>query len=384
MFDAENPSCTALMDGVLRYVTSDAFAPADTMPVEAIERLLALQEGPADAHNMAAAPSFERAIEISEAWLPYGGDYAIDTTTAHTGQASLKLTITPEQRAQKADYYTGAQAKTIHFKRPPKRIRLSAWHKTETLTGEKNRDFLLFVYITYREGGRYTLRLPLEPGTHDWQFAETTWQPEKDVASAVLYVGMMRRTGTAWIDDVYFGEAPGQAVPQPAAPDVEWRCEPATLRSPWPDGWVRVNDGEWKRGGEIQVSQEGASRIVFKEKEDTPQEQQMGFAVHIDLTPPTLQFGADPAIEQEGGVYYAHANTAFTLDATDALSGVAAIEVAIDDEEFRPYAGSFTLPAGEHTIRCHACDHAGNETTTMSGDTLTGGATDAVRVTVKP
>jgi hypothetical protein len=208
---------------------------------------------------------------------------------------------------------------------------LSAWHKTDAITGDKGRDFLLFVYITHTNGNRHTLRLPLEPGTHDWQLAKTVWKPEGDIASATLYIGLARKTGTAWVDDVYLG---------PATPNDVKSARP------------RAQTADRQPG-------------------------------HVDTVPPVIILTTKPAIEQEGGLYFAVPDTLFSFETVDALSGVAAVEVSIDEGPYKPYAEPIRLPVGQHTLRCRATDRAGNQTDIITGDSLTGGETDTVRITVR-
>ena len=69
-------------------------------------------------------------------------------------------------------------------------------------------------------------------------------------------------------------------------------------------------------------------------------------------------------------MYYAVTNTVFSIEVNDDLSGVKTIEVSIDSADYRPYAGSFKLKEGTHSIRCRAVDNAGNQQETITGEAI--------------
>jgi len=379
MFDADNPSGVALMDGILRYTLSDRFKPSSTLSPTVLTRLT-LPVDPADPRNLVAAPSFERQSEVRRCWLKYGTDYEIDATTAHSGHKSLKIGISPDAIKNNPCVYVGARAKAIRFKRSPRVLKVSAWHKTQGLTGAKGNSFLIFIYLTYKEGGRHTLRLHFNPSTHDWQLAETTWKPAKPVAAATLYIGLAHQSGTAWIDDVYFGEAPTGPAPTPARTGPVWHREPVTIDFKTA-GWFRVNDGKWTSGQRVRVTQEGVTRVAFKAKQDDPAPKTR--EVRIDVTPPVIALSTRPAMSQEGGVYFATPETDFAFEATDKLSGVKGVEVSIDGKAYTPYASPLRLAQGRHEIRCRATDAAGNRTDSITGSILTGGKTDVLVVNIR-
>jgi len=260
-------------------------------------------------------------------------------------------------------------------------VRLAAWHKTDGLKETGARDFLLFAYVSYRGGGRHTLRLPLRGGTHDWEPAEIVWEPAREISGATLYVGMTRTTGTAWIDDVYLGPAPEPDTPDgSAAATAPWRRSAVTVRF-GQDGWIKVDDGEWQRGADVRITKEGLTR-VYGAPEPGAEGRQIR-EVRIDTTPPVIELLTRPQLDQQGGVYQAGPGTAFVFRAVDTLSGVDRLEVAVDGGEFRPFEAPLTLPPGPHELRCRAVDHAGNSATVITGTALTGGETDCVQLTVR-
>ena len=101
------------------------------------------------------------------------------------------------------------------------------------------------------------------------------------------------------------------------------------------------------------------------------------------VTPPSINLTARPGLDQEGGVYFATTATKLAMEVSDALSGVQAVEMSIDGASFAPFSGPFTLPAGEHTLRCRATANAGNRTEVMTGEVLSGGPTARARIVIK-
>ncbi len=378
-FDPANPSCVALMDGLLRYVQGDAFRPASELSLSVLRRMTRPAD-PADPRYLVAAPGFERPSDVRKSWLKYGADYEIDEGVAHTGRKSLKIAIPPDVLKANPRYYTGAQAKPIRFKRSPRLLKVSAWHKTKGLTGAKGNSFLIFIYLRYQGGGRHTLRLHFDPTDHDWQCAETTWRPTKPLASATLYIGLAHQSGTAWIDDVYFGESPVAAPSTSTAPVAPWHRQPVAVDF-GVDGWLRINDGKWTPGRRVRVAQEGVSKVAFRRTQDGPTAETR--EVRIDLTPPVVVLSTKPSMAQEGGVYFATPETEFALEADDKGSGVKAVEVSIDGKPYAPYRAPLRLGKGQHELRCRATDAAGNRSQSMTGQVLTGGKTDALVVTVR-
>ena len=381
--DMSNPSCVALMDGLLRYMTSVQFHPSDRLDPEALTALTA-PPLPRDPKNLFPCPDFEKPNEVRSNLGRSVGRCEVDSTTAHTGKKSLKLL---------PNDFVDACAH-ISFKKTPPLIKLSAWHKTQDLEGKKGTDFDIYVYVTYKDGHRDRLALLLETGTHDWQYAETIWRPKKEIARADFHIGYSRpKKGTAWIDDIYFGEAlETGAVSLPRGGEAPgepiWHNKAVTLNFK-SEVHFRVNDGEWGRGLKVTVADEGINKVYVK-KSRTAEKAEVQ-EVRIDLTEPVIKLApyrsgtglaGKPPLNQLGGVYYAPPETTFSIEASDELSGVKTIEVSKDGGEYVPYHEPFNLAAGMHRIRCRVTDAAGNRSEIMGGESLTGGRTDCVSIVV--
>ncbi|HKZ64334.1 MAG TPA: hypothetical protein VJ400_07825, partial [Thermoplasmata archaeon] len=75
-------------------------------------------------------------------------------------------------------------------------------------------------------------------------------------------------------------------------------------------------------------------------------------AVVLDGTPPATTIAPGAGTHAAG--------TTFALEATDAGSGVARTEYAVDGGTWIPYAGPFTVPAGDHVIAYRSTDRVDN------------------------
>lgn len=366
--DLTNPSCAAFMDGLLAYVTGDVFQPASELTAESLRDLLA--PPPArDPANLLGFGDFERPQEISAA-LDAMGSFETDKTVAHGGKRSLKLV---------PNSFVDAGTR-VRFPKSPRALKLSAWCKADGLEGESGKDFQVYVYLSRPDGSRERFALPLETGTHDWQYTEVTYVPQQDATGASVNIGYSKAmSGTAWLDDVFLGEDK-DALSAIAASKREWHNKTAVIEFGKPI-YARLDDGPWGQRGSVTISTEGIHKLYTSETEDhsaAPLRE-----IGIDLTPPAIEMKTEPLLTQLGGVYYATPATLFSLTASDDLSGVKSIEIKTDGGEFRPYSAPFQLPVGTHRIECRAVDNAGNEELTIGGAVLSGGKTTAALVVVR-
>ncbi len=87
--------------------------------------------------------------------------------------------------------------------------------------------------------------------------------------------------------------------------------------------------------------------------------------IYADGTAPasTLRYSDTPTYEKEGTVYYGKGLTA-TLTSTDALSGVSATYVSVNQESYRTYQEPVAFTEdGSYTVKYYATDHVGNTAT---------------------
>ena len=190
-------------------------------------------------------------------WNAYGDSGGAIDTGGHEGGLCLKATKDKPGSA-------GATQTVVVNHTEPKELVVSAWSKAENATGERSRDYALYVDCYYTDGTAiYGQTAEFDTGTHDWQKAERTIQPEKPVRNINVYL-LFRggHTGTVWFDDVHValaddpdtnllrrGDFETSDQPRPLAGDsaeakrLDELCS-ALLISPGPAG--SVADTDWK------------------------------------------------------------------------------------------------------------------------------------------
>jgi Glycosyl hydrolases family 2, sugar binding domain/Glycosyl hydrolases family 2 len=206
----DNPACVALLDGILEYVTSEKFHPAVAM--ELTPEILAdyrTEPPPKEPNNHIPDSTFDRPSDFISTWQPFGDGLALDQEIYHRGRGSFRVQISPEQFKKNPDASVGASTTLSGFGNPQP-LRLSAWCKTENVSAKKTSDFLIYAWLNYADGTRETIKLPLPSGTHEWQLVEANCNPTKELntdQAPMLFISMSRASGTAWLDDLYFGPA---------------------------------------------------------------------------------------------------------------------------------------------------------------------------------
>lgn len=367
----ENPATVALLDGLLRYAASPAFAPSVALNVEALRYDIVGPKAAAP-NNLLPAADFENRLDVLASWQTYGAGFELDRDIAHTGKGSMRIRITPEELAREPRRYVGAVAPTIELNQTPAEVRFLAWYKTDAVSGTVGRDFLFSIELGLADGQSRRVRVPMQTGTADWRQIEHTWRPDAEIRTMKLHVGMANKTGTAWIDEVFLGPAKRAEVILAAATEVNWSREPVTLQLAR-GASHRIDGGPWTAASKVTISQEGTTRVAIRTAAGPTTEEVQW--VRIDATPPTIELSARPPLDQAGGEYIATRSTTFQLTASDTLSGVARIEYRINQGEYQTYDGPFMLPPGRHGIAVRASDRAGNVSTRISGEMITGGET---------
>lgn len=381
VFDMSNPSCVTLMDSLLKYVGSDQFQPRHSIDVQELTRLASPL---ADSSNRLDDPGFEK----SGYWLTESGKYELDNSTAHGGGKSLKLTVTQDNLKENRNYSSGISTRQISFRSKPRQLKLSAWVKSDLLTkhvGPTIRATFRYADAHIRSSS-FSISL-LEPAK-DWHYLEKTIDLDGEVTVANVYVDLTGVAGSAWVDDLYFGDMPADEErviksPKTGTDDTlpKWQND-KVVRSFTSPIWYQVDKGEWKQGSAFTVDREGVHSVSLKKSaDDRAPEQQI---LRIDLTPPVVTLDIDPLPEQEAGIFTAKGEANYRLKAVDVLSRVASIEVSTDGKSFEPYTKPFTLLPGRHVLRCRATDHAGNKSKAMTGEWITGGDEDSLELNVLP
>ena len=381
VLDMNNASCATMMDSVLRYVQSDQFLPPHSIDIHELQRMTSPLD---NAGNKLVDPGFER----SGHWMTEGGKYDIDDTLAHQGRKSLKLIVAQDDLQENRNYSSSVSTRQITFRGNPSRLKLAAWFKTDVRDSRGTPTVRATLRYEDAHIRSSSFSISMAEPADDWRYVEKTINVDGKITVANVYADLAGAAGTAWIDDIYFGEAPPDvelAAKQPivAAGDNagDWQNEKVTRKFKSPV-WYRVNNDEWVRGSTVVVDHEGIHTLSIKKTEDDPQPEQQ--TLRIDLTPPVVTLEIDPLPEQEAGIFTAKGDASYTFTAVDGLSSMKSIEVSIDGTRYAPYTKPLTLSPGRHVLRCRATDHAGNKSSAMTGEWITGSNEDFLEINVLP
>ena len=96
------------------------------------------------------------------------------------------------------------EAKTISF---------SAESKAESVTGEPDVYYSIYINIVYTDGSRKDgVNCLFKTGTHDWEKSEGTFTPEKPIKSLDYNLLFRKRAGKAWFRNAVLIEGKFPAV----------------------------------------------------------------------------------------------------------------------------------------------------------------------------
>ena len=131
-------------------------------------------------------------------WARYGDRGATIVSEGRTDSFALQV--------EKGELGTAAGASLtipVHHEQPRKLI-VSAWSRAENVTGQKDRDYALYVDCYYTDGtALYGQTVEFDTGTHDWQYGERTIEPTKPIRNINVYLLFRgKHTGRVWFDDV--------------------------------------------------------------------------------------------------------------------------------------------------------------------------------------
>ncbi len=130
-------------------------------------------------------------------WALYQSGGEVDTTVAHTGNASFRATLSDA---------TGSAGVLQNPRVPgeePEDLIVRAFSKAENVGGQKDSGYSIYVDCYYKSGNKlYGQGIQFDTGTHDWQGGEVTIHPTEPIGSISLYCMFRGHTGTVWFDDV--------------------------------------------------------------------------------------------------------------------------------------------------------------------------------------
>ncbi|MFD0713365.1 hypothetical protein [Paenibacillus sp. GCM10027626] len=145
---------------------------------------------------------------VIDGWGSFGSGYTVTNGGGRNGTRGIKLTNSAVGDA--SGIY-----QTVHLNQSrPKLIVASGWSKAAGVSGEIDRGYALYMDVFFTDGtSLFAQTAPFRTGTHDWQYRELFFQPQKPVQTITVY-GIFRDgpTGEAWFDDMSVREISTEAA----------------------------------------------------------------------------------------------------------------------------------------------------------------------------
>lgn len=141
-------------------------------------------------------------------WDPYSSGYTVDENGGRGSGRALRLVSSSTHTANAA-----CQVITLNQDQATA-VYIGGWSKTENLSGSADRDYSLYMDISFADGSNfYAYTIQFDTGSHDWQFREDFFLPAKPIRSISFYC-MLRgdHIGTAWFDDLQVREVESRVV----------------------------------------------------------------------------------------------------------------------------------------------------------------------------
>jgi len=154
-------------------------------------------------NNLILNPSFEARYSAWSPWHVNGGVSSIDTTLSHSGATSMRLTsLSPDEIAGRSQYVYFPESGS------PSEFKLSAWCKTENVSGENAYCAVRATIVYDDESVQSAVSAGFSSGTHDWEYSTAyfTSDPQKVVSYVVISFFLRNATGIAWFDNLFLAE----------------------------------------------------------------------------------------------------------------------------------------------------------------------------------
>ncbi|MDG0814343.1 hypothetical protein [Cohnella rhizosphaerae] len=142
-----------------------------------------------------------------DGWGSFGHGYAVEAGGGRGGSRGVKLTNAAGTDA--SGIYQTLQLNQSS----PKLIVFSGWSKAANVSGDIDRGYALYMDVFYADGtSQFAQTMPFRTGSHDWQYGQLYFQPQKAVQTISVY-GIFRdgHTGEVWFDDFSVKEIAAEA-----------------------------------------------------------------------------------------------------------------------------------------------------------------------------
>ncbi len=159
--------------------------------------MLRRELGTSGAEKLANGSLTDVAGSTISGWGSFGNGYTIEGSGGRNGTRGVKMAHSSETDA--SGIY-----QTIHLNQAsPKLIAVSGWSKSLNVSGDVDRGYSLYMDVFFADGtSQFAQTAPFSTGTHDWQYRELYYLPQKPVQTISVY-GIFRdgHTGEVWFDD---------------------------------------------------------------------------------------------------------------------------------------------------------------------------------------
>lgn len=130
--------------------------------------------------------------------LGFTANFAQDTTVAHAGKASARISHSTTSKYGTASFFLNPIQPVI----PGQTYSVSAWAKGLSATG---RDYLSIAWFDAAGNSLSQAASPAFPnGTYNWQLRTLTTKAPAQAAGMEIHLNSQGNTGTVWFDDVSF------------------------------------------------------------------------------------------------------------------------------------------------------------------------------------
>lgn len=138
-----------------------------------------------------------RADGEAQGWQRYGAGYEFDGRVGRASAPSVRC----ENRSAKDHRGVACPLELNH--RTPRPVLVSGWSKAENVSGRRDRNYSIYVDITYDDGSKlWAQTAEFSTGTHDWERSERWIQPKKPIKTLRTHALFRGHTGVVWFDDL--------------------------------------------------------------------------------------------------------------------------------------------------------------------------------------
>ena len=130
-------------------------------------------------------------------WFYWEENCAVDQAVKYGGTRSIRCDV----KEVKGGGFGGGVSQTIEYATPDKRpIVFGGWSRAEQVAAT---DYCIYLDIWYEGGGNaWGIRADWPCGTHDWNWTQNVFFPEKPVTQIRYYAFLRNGTGKVWFDDL--------------------------------------------------------------------------------------------------------------------------------------------------------------------------------------